>query len=296
MKKRFTRGGGAPLVLTVIALIISLTAAFEEYIARFIYNLAFKDNKADKVFVSSIIGFFTMERNSVSVIRVYTEKAFIIALVAFAAFLVLAASARKKKIVSGEAWMMIISAAACAIEPVIYMIHFFSNSLYKNFSDSNDGVRFRSFYGFLIYALPLIAAFLLVLAGFILLIRLAREKAVEISSEEPAAAGDDNNDTAADDTYAAAFMPQTEPVMPEAAIPPQSDEPAFAAADEPKAEPEIPQAAPAAEEAAAEEPAEEETQPEPLITHEPEKVFCASCGNQLDPAAKFCNNCGAKRS
>lgn len=293
MKKKFTRGGGAPLVLTVIALIISLAAVFEEYIARFIYNLAFKDSKADKVFISSIIGFFTMERNSVSVIRVYTEKAFIIALVAFAAFMILVTSARKKKIVGGEAWMMIISAAACAIEPVIYMMQFFSNGLHKNFSDSNDGVRFRSFYGFLIYALPLIATFLLVLAGFILLIRLAREKSVVISTEDPDTAGDDSN-AAYDDTYAPSFMPQTEAVMPEAVMP-QSDEPA-AADIVPEPEPEIPQVTPIVETEAVADVPEEETQPEPLITHEPAKVFCANCGNQLDPAAKFCNNCGAKRN
>lgn len=293
MKKKFTRGGGAPLVLTVIALIISLIAAFEEFIARAVYNAAF-DTKTDKVFLSDIIGFFTMDRNSVSVIRIYTEKAFILALVAFISFIVLAASARKKKIVSGEAWMMMITSAACAIEPVIYMTYFFSNDIYKNFSDSNDGVRFRSFYGFLIYALPLLAAFLLCLAGFILLIRLAKEKAVYINDETAEITAE--SVTAADTETAyvppmsdSIFRPQAEAVMPEAVLPVQTAPEAEAApetSEENTSEP---------EEILQTVPAETAQEPEPVITYEAEKVFCGNCGQQLDPAAKFCNNCGAKR-
>lgn len=301
MKKKLTRGGGAPLVLTLIALIISLIAAFEEYLFRFIYNLAF-DKKADKIFVSDITGIFSMDRDSVSVIRVYTEKAFIMTVIALIAFIVLAASARKKKIVAGEAWMMITSAAACTIEPIIYMSYFFSNGLQENFSADNDGVRFRSFYGFLIYALPILAAALLIIAGFILLIRLAKEQAVEIAVEE------DTYTEPVSDTYQPEVpiaQPQAAAVMAEVVIPQQPLEPAVdirqaADAQENITAPVMEQITPVAEAAPTEETVvTEDLQAQPLITHEPDpavqKVFCANCGQQLEPSARFCNNCGTKR-
>ncbi len=299
MKKKFTRGGGAPLVLSIIALIVALAASFQEYLARFIYNIAPFDSDVEKVFLSNVAGYFTMERDSVSVITMYTEKAFIMAVIAFAAFLLFATSAKKKKIVAGEAWLIIAASAACLIEPVMYMSYFFSNNLQAGFSDDLDGVKFRTMYGFLIYALPILVSALLMLASLIVLVRLAKEEKVDISgvAAQPAQPQEtsapvvfptvseqlDNTVFAKPAEPAKEEMPSVQPVEEAATI-----EERPVSKEEPKAE-EMP---------AAEEPkAEEMPAVQPVIeaAESVQAVFCANCGNKLDPNAKFCNNCGAKR-
>ena len=299
MKKKFTRGGGAPLVLSIIALIVALAASFQEYLARFIYNIAPFDSDVEKVFLSNVAGYFTMERDSVSVITMYTEKAFIMAVIAFAAFLLFATSAKKKKIVAGEAWLIIAASAACLIEPVMYMSYFFSNNLQAGFSDDLDGVKFRTMYGFLIYALPILVSALLMLASLIVLVRLAKEEKVDISgvAAQPAQPQEtsapvvfptvseqlDNTVFARASQPSQEEMPSVQPVEEAATI-----EERPVSKEEPKAE-EMP---------AAEEPkAEEMPAVQPVIeaAESVQAVFCANCGNKLDPNAKFCNNCGAKR-
>lgn len=312
MKKKLTHGGGAPMVLSLVALIVALAASFQEYLARWIYNLAF-DGETDKVFVSDVIGYFTMERDSVSVISLYTEKAFILAIVAFAAFVTFAAacSKRKKKIVAAQAWTLILTSAACCIEPVIYMIYFFSNNLQENFSAESDGVRFRSFYGFLIYALPLLVALLLIIAALIILARLAKETAVSTDTAQcggaPAADGFGGYQTQpaapvianTDSRFAKAEQ------MPEAVIPPvQQTAPVSDAVWTPPAEnADVEAFAPAADTAQTETTAD--TAPaadaaagdavEAVVPEAGKAVFCHNCGKQLDPSAKFCNVCGTKR-
>ena len=293
MKKKFTRGGGAPLVLSIIALIFALAASFQEYLARFIYNIAPFDSDVEKVFLSNVAGYFTMERDSVSVITMYTEKAFIMAVIAFAAFLLFATSANKKKIVAGEAWLIIAASAACLIEPVMYMSYFFSNNLQAGFSDDLDGVKFRTMYGFLIYALPILVSALLMAASLIVLVRLAKEEKVDISG------------------VAAQPAEQIEPSAPVVfpTVSEQLDNTVFAKPSE-LAQEEMPPVQPAEETTTEETPAAEEvpTAEEPKADEEPsvqpvieaaaestQAVFCANCGNKLDPNAKFCNNCGAKR-
>lgn len=290
MKKKFTRGGGVPLVLSIIALIISLAASFQEYLARFIYNLAPFENDVDKVFVSSVTGYFTLERDSVSVINLCTEKAFILTIISFMAFLVFVSSAKKKKIVAGEAWLIITSAAACLIEPVIYMTYFFSNNLQSGFSADLDGVKFRTFYGFLIYALPILTSLLLMIAGLVILCRLARESAVTIEqakdaaetvqefSQMPAAPFATVNDQLSQ-KFEQPAQPavDTAPVMEEAAV--------------------INAESPAEETAPAEEAAEapaETVETEAIIQTGETATFCPNCGNKLNANAKFCPNCGTK--
>lgn len=289
MKKKFTRGGGAPLVLSLIALIVALAASFQEYLARFIYNIAPFDSDVEKVFLSNVAGYFTMERDSVSVITMYTEKAFIMAVIAFAAFVLFASSASKKKIVAGEAWLIIAASAACLIEPVMYMSYFFSNNLQAGFSDDLDGVKFRTMYGFLIYALPILVSALLMLASLIVLVRLAKEDAVSLSGGETAKPAEPLELSA----------PVVFPTVSE-----QLDNSVFARPAQPAQE-EMPSVQPVEEAAAAEEiPTAEEPKAEEMPSVQPvieaveesvQAVFCANCGNKLDPNAKFCNNCGAKR-
>lgn len=290
MKKKFTRGGGVPLVLSIIALLISLAASFQEYLARFIYNLAPFENDVDKVFVSSVTGYFTLERDSVSVINLCTEKAFILTIISFMAFLVFVSSAKKKKIVAGEAWLIITSAAACLIEPVIYMTYFFSNNLQSGFSADLDGVKFRTFYGFLIYALPILTSLLLMIAGLVILCRLARESAVTIEqakdaaetvqqfSQMPAAPFATVNDQLS--------QKFEQPAQPAVDTAPVMEEAAVINAESPAEE-----AAPVEE--AVEAPAET-VETEAIIQTGETATFCPNCGNKLNANAKFCPNCGTK--
>lgn len=293
MKKKFTRGGGVPLVLSIIALLISLAASFQEYLARFIYNLAPFENDVDKVFVSSVTGYFTLERDSVSVINLCTEKAFILTIISFMAFLVFVSSAKKKKIVAGEAWLIITSAAACLIEPVIYMTYFFSNNLQSGFSADLDGVKFRTFYGFLIYALPILTSLLLMIAGLVILCRLARESAVTIEQAKDAAetVQEFSQMPAApfatvNDQLNQKFEQPVQPAVDTAPAAPVMEEAAVINAESPAEE-----AAPAEE--AVEAPAET-VETEAIIQTGETATFCPNCGNKLNANAKFCPNCGTK--
>ena len=306
MKKKLTYGGGAPLVLSVIALVLALGAAFQEYLARFIYNLMF-DSDAEKIFVNNVAGFFTRTKNSVSVISLYTEKAFILVLVSLVVTLVLLGAKSKKKIVAGEAWITMITAAACAIEPIMYICYFFSSDFKDGFTADSDGVRFRCFYGFLIYALPMIICVLLFFAGLILAVRLGRETfSVEIEERiktpaapdlsgfaaapvAPAFIPDVNNSANVNNAYTPAPQPVPAPVMEEAVYPQQ---PAAEAVIEVAND----VASPAAEETAAE-AVQAEPEVDPIITEEaPKAAFCNVCGQELAYGAKFCKNCGAKQA
>lgn len=286
--KKLTHGGGAPMVLSLIALIISLVASFQEYLFRFIYNLAF-DAEAEKVFVDSVAGYFTMTRNDVSVISMYSEKAFILAIISLAAFLIFALSGKKKTIVGGEAVMLIASSAACLIEPVMYLVNFFAGDMKDGLSSDNDGERFRCFYGLLIYALPVIVAFLLIVAALIILCRVAAEKnKVEVARKtvnaSPIAAAAVAAPVFAEPTFAQPSFPQQSGVMDEITAVPVAE----SVTETEEAAPEMP---------IAEEAVSQVSEPiaQAVIEEAPKSVFCATCGQQLDPNAKFCNNCGTKR-
>lgn len=305
--KKLTHGGGVPVVLSLIALILSLVASFQEYLFRFIYNLAF-DADTEKVFVSNIIGYFTMTKNDVPVISMYTEKAFILAIISLAAFLIFVLSGKKKTIVGGEAIMLIASAGACLIEPTMYIINFITGDMKSGLSADNDGERFRCFYGLLIYALPVIISLLLIVAALVILIRVAAEKnKVEVARKGVAAAA------------ASVAAPAVAPVIAEPAAgnaammeeiaAPQEIKPAAQQNYQPvleEAQPVVENASQQAQETAGvfEEKAQqaqetvgvfEEKAAQAVIEDAPQTVFCATCGKQLDANAKFCNNCGTKR-
>ncbi len=291
--KKLTHGGGVPAVLSIIALVLSLIASFQEYFCRFIYNLAF-DGDTDKVFVESILGYFTMDRNDVNVITLYTEKAFILAVVSLMAVLMFVLSGKKKTIVIGQAWTLAATAGVCLIEPVIYLVNFFSGDIKDGLSSDNDGVVFRTIYGLLIYALPAIVSLLLIISAIIILCRIgAEQNKVEVARKglAPAVAG-------VAPVVAPAFPTNEMPVAPvfENPVIPQATQP-----ENIMPEAVIPQNyAPIVEEAVRETVEEVAPQPEapaiePVIDDTPMSMFCANCGNPLDVNAKFCNNCGTRR-
>lgn len=304
--KKLTHGGGAPVVLSVLALVLSLIASFQEYLCRFIYNLAF-DGDTDKVFVESILGYFTMNRNDVNVITLYTEKAFILAVISFMAVLMFALSGKKKTIVIGQAWTLAATAGACLIEPVIYLVNFFSGDIKDGLSADNDGVVFRTTYGLLIYALPAVVCLLLIIAAIIILCRIgAEQNKVEVARKgtAPASVAVPATAPVVTPAFPTNEMPSVSafesPVIPQAAQPenampdvvvPQNYAPI---ADESAPQEDIAEAA-AQEIAEDVAPIQETPAYEPVIDDAPKSLFCATCGNPLDANAKFCNNCGTRR-
>lgn len=303
--KKMTHGGGVPVVLSIVALVLALVASFQEYLLRFIYNTAF-DAETEKVFVESIIGYFEMNRNGVQVISLFTEKAFILAIISLIAVVIFASSGKKKTIVSGQGIMLIGTAAACLIEPVIYLINFFGSDMKDGFSSDNDGEKFRCFYGLLIYALPALISILLIVAGLVILCRIGAEKnKVEVArkpGKAVAAAAAPVAAVAAAPVIAAA--PQEAQQMQEAAYPAdffQQAAPVQEAvqqkADEAESffEDKAQETVGIFEEKAQEVQESAEQTVEPVIEDVVQQVFCPNCGQQLSANAKFCNNCGAKR-
>ena len=297
--KKMTHGGGVPVVLSIVALVLSLVASFQEYLLRFIYNTAF-DAETEKVFVESIIGYFEMNRNGVQVISLFTEKAFILAIISLIAVVIFASSGKKKTIVSGQGIMLIGTAAACLIEPVIYLINFFGSDMKDGFSSDNDGEKFRCFYGLLIYALPALIAILLIVAGLVILCRIGAEKnKVEVARKPGKAVA-----AAAAPVAAVAAAPQEAQQMQEAAYPTDFFQQAAPVqeevqqkADEAESffEDKAQETVGIFEEKAQEVQESAEQTVEPVIEEAVQQVFCPNCGQQLSANAKFCNNCGAKR-
>lgn len=306
--KKMTHGGGVPVVLSVIALVLALVASFQEYLLRFIYNMAF-DAETEKVFVESVIGYFEMNRNGVQVISLFTEKAFILAIIALIAVVIFASSGKKKTIVSGQGIMLIGTAAACLIEPVIYLINFFGSDMKDGFSSDNDGERFRCFYGLLIYALPALISILLIVAGLVILCRIGAEKnKVEVARKPGKAVTAAAAPVAAVAAPVIAAVPQEAQQMQEAAYPtdffqqasPVKEEVQQKADEtvgifEEKAQ-QVEETVGIFEEKAQQVEEAAEQTVEPVIEEAvPQQVFCPNCGQQLSANAKFCNNCGAKR-
>lgn len=289
LKKKLTYGGGFPLVMSILALVLSIVAAAQEYIFRFAYNALF-DEERDKVFVKSVIGYFTMEKDSVSVIRLYTEKAFILAIISFVVLVVLMSARKKKKLGGAEAGFMIFAGIACAIEPVMYIAHFFSNGVKDGLSDDNDGARFRCLYGLVMYALPLLICVFLIIIGLAIAIRLGHESfAVELEvHNKPEVLGEAPVMPVQDDFVPLNITPtQEHPVAPVAESFAQPVNNSFTAVAEP---------APVIPEAIREQPSEPVVEQivEPVIENKPTVTICPMCGKELALGAKFCKFCGAK--
>ncbi len=314
--KKMTHGGGAPVVLSIIALVLGLVASFQEYIFRFIYNTAF-DADSEKVFVNSVIGYFEMNRNDVRVISMFAEKAFIVTIIALIAVVIFASSGKKKTVVSGQAIMLMGVSAACLIEPAVYLINFFSSDMKDGLSSDNDGIVFRTIYSLAMYALPVLVVLLLVIAGLIILCRIAAEQnKVEVASKPaktknvtldasnpimPGIAGVAVGGSFVSDAVNEAPQMQDVVATPEyqqAAEPvqPVVEENASVFGELEAVEESVEETVSVFEQQA---PVVEEVQEavvEPVIEEAvPQTVFCANCGQQLAGNAKFCNNCGARR-
>lgn len=259
--KKLTNAGSASCVFAVLAFVFALCGAVLEPVSTAIHNAVF-EHDIDNMFlythddtVMTIYHFFD----------IYGSGIFM-AVLSFVAMIILFKNKRTKGLTAASASLIIFAALAAIPLSVFGMITEIQEDILKLTSDDTDQTVFVSVCRLLVFCLPLIAGFFLLLSGLFLALRLSGESfTVEVERAEKAAAQMFDG-FPADNQYAAgAFMPEQNSVQPQAV----SEAPVEAVVPEPTAAPEV-----------SEEPAAPAT--------------CPHCGAVLKTGAKFCSACGQK--
>lgn len=292
-KKKLTNGGAALCILTFIAFLLSLGAALTEVSASLIYNA---------LFGRETLGFFA--NNFTEFVELY-ENAIIMAVFCFIMFTVAASSARKKRLGREYPALAVCIPVLLAVQPVIKIIGIIdSGSVANAFKVGSDTYRMRELVNLGIYVLPVIAAFLMLIAGLVVMGRFSCE---EFEARVPAVKKQKNvqPEPAAQNT-AYQYAPVTEKQQDNSAqgIIPDSAEPAAAqpplSAEESEARetensvferPESHGGA-AAVSVEIELPESKDGNSESEKTEENK---CKNCGEPLEQNMKFCIHCGAKQ-
>lgn len=164
-KKKLTNGGAALCILTFIAFLLSLGAALTEVSASLIYKA---------LFGRGTLGFFA--NNFIEFVALY-ENAIIMAVFCFIMFTVAASSVRKKRLGREYPALAVCIPVLLAVQPVIEIIKIIdSGSVANAFKVGSDTYRMRELVNLGIYVLPVIAAFLMLIAGLVVMGRFSCEE------------------------------------------------------------------------------------------------------------------------
>ncbi len=293
-KKKLTNGGAALCVLTFIAFLLSLGAALTEVSASLIYNA---------MFGRGTIGFFA--NNFTEFVELY-ENAIIMGVFCFIMFTVAASSVRKKRLGREYPALAVCIPVLLAVQPVIEIIEIIeSGSVANAFKVGSDTYRMRELVNLGIYVLPVLSAFLMLIAGLVVMGRFSCE---EFEVRVPAVKKQKNvqSDTAVQNT-AYQYSPVAEKqqdnnaqgIIPDNAEPAAAQTPFIAeesAGNENNGDNgfERPEKHGGAEAVSAEIELPESKEEKDQSTEALENK-CKNCGEPIEQNMKFCIHCGAKQ-
>lgn len=261
MKIKLTSTRGFPLVMMVIAFLISAVAAAQEFIAKEIYDNVFENPNRDYVLLENNGSFFD----------IYGFSAFMFVFTFFAMILY-AAGAGKPSVGAKTGILTMFAGLSAMVVPVLNFAVKLDSGIF-DLTGFSDGDIFRRANLMITYLAPGLAAFLVFLAGLGLAIKAGGSKAVVFTAQ-----------TAQPVTVAqpAKAEPEIKVIPAESAVPASAPvTPVIQASDEAVIQSPQPEVNP---------------QPEvkPASEAQTSADFCPACGTEIRPGTKFCRNCGAK--
>lgn len=299
-RKKLTNGGAGLCILTFIAFLLSLGAALTEVTASLVYNA---------LFGRGTMGFFA--NNFTEFVELY-ENAIIMTVFCFIMFAVAASSVRKKRLSKEYPALAVCIPILLAVQPVIEIIKIIdSGSVANAFKVGSDSYRMRELSNLGIYVLPVIAAFLMLIAGLVVMGRFSCE---EFEVRVPAVKKQKNvqaEPAVQNTSYQYAPIeekPQSntsQGIIPDSAEPAAVQTPFIAepeklnvqADDNSEFERHVKHGGAEAVNAEIEfEDTNDTEETVPTENHEEtEENKCKSCGEPIEQGVKFCVHCGAKQ-
>lgn len=163
MKKKLTYGDGAPLALSIFAVILSAAAVCSEFIGRAVFNYFF-DTKRDYILSSGKYMFF---QNYGRVLTVFVLS------VSFCFILI---KSRKKKCVSAsECSVVILTSLTLGAYSFVQLGHELKSGIFLDFSGLNDSELFISLFRYCVEAFTILPAVFLILSTLTMFARLSTE-------------------------------------------------------------------------------------------------------------------------
>lgn len=183
MRKKLTYGDGAPLALSVFAVIISAAAVFSEFIGRAIFNYFFQ-SKREYILSAGKYMFFQNYGRAVTV--------FIVSI----SFFVILFKARKKKCVgTSECSVVMLTSLSLGAYSIVQLGHEIKTGMFFDFAGLNNSELFISLFRYCVEAFTILPAVFIILSSLTMFARLSAETfKVKIEKQLPLAFEVDNSE------------------------------------------------------------------------------------------------------
>lgn len=183
MKKKLTYGDGAPLALSVFAVILSAAAVFSEFIGRAVFNYFFETNRS---YILSA-GKYMFFQNYGRALTVFIVSA---------AFCFILLKARKRKCIgTSECWVVMLTSLSLGAYSLAQLGHELKTGSFLDFAGLNDSELFISLFRYSVEAFTILPAVFLILSSLTMFARLSAETfKVRVEKQLPLAFEVDNSE------------------------------------------------------------------------------------------------------
>lgn len=184
MKKKLTYGDGAPLALSVFAVILGAVAVFSEFIGRAVFNYFFETNRSYILSAGKYM-FFQNYGRALTI--------FIIS----AAFCVILIKSRKRKCVgTSECSIVLLTSLSLGAYSIVQLGHELKTGSFLDFAGLNDSELFISLFRYCVEAFTILPAVFLILSSLTMFARLSAETfKVKVEKQLPLAFEVDNSES-----------------------------------------------------------------------------------------------------
>lgn len=302
-KKKFTNAGGGTCFLAFMALLFAGLGCGLEALAKLFYGVFFDGHELEFLFSNDWAGYIE-----------YCMPSITAAVITLVYFIGLISSRKKMSIGSFATVLTIFIPVALIISPSYNIVQLLNNDTFMESIKHGGALTYEAVCGLLVYALPALSLFFMLLSGLALAGRLVEDSIVvdiplrsNIDIQAARAAQNNQPYVPVNNGYSNvndhnAFMPEAEPILNNQqvlnnAVIPDNNEPKAEEAFAPIVNDNIVQENNAAS------GLDDQTKAEPANTDTPvseqnisDIKICSSCFARLKPNAKFCPSCGAKVS
>lgn len=163
MRKKLTYGDGAPLALSVFAVILSAAAVFSEFIGRAVFNYFFESEREYILSAGKYMFFQNYGR---------ALTAFVLSI----SFCFILLKSRKKKCIgSSECWVVMLTSLSLGAYSFVQLGHELKTDSFLDFTGLNDSELFISLFRYCVEAFTILPAVFLILSSLTMFARLSAE-------------------------------------------------------------------------------------------------------------------------
>ncbi len=183
MRKKLTYGDGAPLALSIFAVILSAAAVFSEFLGRAVFNYFF-ESKREYILSAGKYMFFQNYGRALTV--------FIISI----SFCVILFKSRKRKCVgASECAVVMLTSLSMGAYSIVQAGHELKTGRFLDFAGLNDSELFISLFRYCVEAFTILPAVFIILSSLTMFARLSAETfKVKVEKQLPLAFEVDNSE------------------------------------------------------------------------------------------------------